>query len=81
MSKNKQNKNYPSVMGEITKDYIATLKAEIKRMRKKEKKLKSKQYDTLCQLNSIRYERDNYYGEIKELKRKIGQLERQNEGF
>ncbi len=81
MSKNKQNKNYPSVMEEITKDYIATLKAEIKRMRKKEKKLKAKQYETLCQLNSTRYERDNYYGEIKELKIKMNELERPNEGF
>lgn len=81
MSKNKQNKNYISVMEEINKDYIATLKAEIKRMRKIEKKLKAKQYETLCQLNSARYERDDYYGEVKELKRKISELERQNEGF
>lgn len=78
---NKQNKIYPSVIGEVIKDYIATLKDEIKRMRKIEKKLKAKQHETLCQLNSARYERDNYCEEVKELKRKISELERQNEGF
>lgn len=77
----KRNKNYPDVLSDITKDYIKTLKREITRMRTLVDQLKNKQKEILDQLYSARSQRDEYYQMTKQLKKRISELEEQDEGF
>lgn len=77
----KRNKNYPDVLSDITKDYIKTLKREITRLRKSVDQLKNKQKEILDQLYSARSQRDEYYQMTKQLKKRISELEEQDEGF
>ncbi|WP_105300945.1 hypothetical protein [Anaerococcus marasmi] len=77
----KRNKNYPDVLSDITKDYIKTLKREITRMRTLVDQLKNKQKEILDQLYSARSQTDEYYQMTKQLKKRISELEEQDEGF
>lgn len=78
---NKRNKNYPDVLGDITKDYIETLKSEITRLRVEKAQLINKQHEILDQLYSAREQRDKYYQMTEKLEKKISVLEEQDEGF
>lgn len=77
----KRNKNYADVLSDVTKDYIKTLKREITRLRKSVDQLKNKQKEILDQLYSARSQRDEYYQMTKQLKKRISELEEQDEGF
>ena len=77
----KRNKNYADVLSDVAKDYIETLKHEITRLRKLVDQLKNKQKEILDQLYSARSQRDEYYQMTKQLKKKISELEKQDEGF
>ena len=77
----KRNKNYPDVLGDITKDYIETLKNEITRLRVEKAQLINKQHEILGQLDLAREQRDKYYQMTEKLEKKISELEKQEEGF
>ena len=74
----KRNKNYPDVLGNITKDYIETLKNEITRLRVEKAQLINKQHEILRQLDLARNQRDKYYQMTEKLEKKISVLEEQN---
>lgn len=78
---NKRNKNYPDVLGDITKDYIETLKNEITRLRVEKAQLINKQHEILGQLDLAREQRNKYYQMTEKLEKKISVLEEQEEGF
>lgn len=78
---NKRNKNYPDVLGDITKDYIETLKSEITRLRVEKAQLINKQHEILGQLDLAREQRDKYYQMTEKLEKKISELKEQNEGL
>ena len=78
---NKRNKNYPDVLGDITKDYIETLKNAITRLRVEKAQLINKQHEILGQLDLAREQRNKYYQMTEKLEKKISVLEEQEEGF
>lgn len=78
---NKRNKNYADVLGDITKDYIETLKNEITRLRVEKAQLINKQHEILGQLDVAREQRNKYYQMTEKLEKKISVLEEQEEGF
>lgn len=77
----KRNKNYPDVLGDITKDYIETLKNEITRLRVEKAQLINKQHEILGQLDLARDQRNKYYQMTEKLEKRISELEKQEEGF
>lgn len=77
----KRNKNYADVLSDVTKDYIETLKHEITRLRVSKAQLINKQHEILDQLNSARSQRDEYYEMKEKYKKRISELEKQDEGF
>ena len=74
----KRNKKYPDVLGDITKDYIETLKNEITRLRVEKAQLINRQQEILGQLDLAREQRDKYYQMTEKLEKKISVLEEQN---